>query len=88
MAESSGKAVSPVELKANFGRGALRPGKYHQEQRSDTTAFEALKRAAAGQRDKPPTDFEMDDLFRSNPSSVRALKGAGLSDKQIYEILA
>lgn len=87
MAESAGKAVSPVELKATVGRSTLRPGKYHQGGRSDPTAFEALKRAAAGQQQQPLTPLEMKDLLESNPSRVRVLRAAGFSFEQIYEML-
>ncbi len=71
-----------------MGRTSFRrPKRDHEGQRADPTAFAALKAAAAGGEKKPPTDLEKKLLFDDNRSTVSALKGAGMSDEKIYEII-
>lgn len=85
---SNEQAISPTEAKLQLGRNlARRPQKHHQGERSDPTAFDALKLAAAGGGQKPPTKLEMDILFGDNPSQVRTFRSAGWTDDKIYEIL-
>lgn len=86
--DTSNEAVSTAEAKDGLGRTLFRrPQKYHQGKRADPTSFEALERAAAGGKQKPPTNLEKELLFGDNPSKVRALKAAGFSDEKIYELL-
>ncbi len=83
MGETTG-TKSPIELKANLGRGVLRP-KNHQGQHGNPTLAAVLSRDTG--RDKGPTKLEIDILFRDNPTTVSAYRKAGLTDDQIYEIL-
>lgn len=88
MAETSG-AKSPVETRLNLGRGSVRrPQRDHQGRRSDSTAHKALENVERGGQQRNPTDTEMQDVFRANPDSFRALKAARLSNLEIYEILS
>lgn len=79
-------AISPTAAKLSLGRNLFRRVR-HEGQRGDSTAFEALKRVAAGQEQKPPTDLEKKLLFGDNKSSVRAFRAAGLTDEEIYNLL-
>lgn len=88
MGDTSGEAIAPAAAKDSLGRTLFRrPQRDHQGKRADPTAFEALKRAAAGEGRKPPTKTDMDILFGENQSEVRILRDAGLSKEQIYEYL-
>lgn len=85
---SNEQAISPTAAKDGLGRKSFRrPQKYHQGQRSDPTAFEALQRAMADDESKPPTPQEIKGLLDDNPLKVRVLRASGLSDEQIYDIL-
>lgn len=85
---SSEKAVASTFARQSLGRSSFRrPQKYHQGQRSDPTAYEALRQAAGKGNQNPPNELEMELLFKDNPKQVKIFQAAGLSNKQIYELL-
>jgi hypothetical protein len=80
-----GPVLSSAAVKIGLGRSFQRAAKHHLGRPSDPTAWSGEAHSVL-QGEYPPKG-EMQMLFRENPRTVVALRSAGFSDTQIFEVL-
>lgn len=88
MSESSGKALSPTEIKQRLGRTSIRrPHGDHQGRLARTTESAALELLASRNPKKLLTETERALLRKANPTRVDDLLRAGYTYEEISEVL-
>ena len=83
-----GKPTSRQEVKdSGLRNSVMNVHKSHVGYNTPRRSEEIAERRLGG-LEKPPTKLEIESLRDSNPQEWKALKGAGMTDEEIYKSLA